>query len=141
MKAIHSIVILAAAGLFAACQTTHNAKPNRFDLADVNHDGSLSRGEVSDRLVTEVFEGRDTKKNGKLTKAEWMLAGDDKWNKVFSQADANHDGVVTLEELKAVGRKKGIGSDFFTKADKNRDGALSREETRAYYASKEGPAW
>jgi Ca2+-binding EF-hand superfamily protein len=138
MKAIHSIVILSAAGLFAACQTTH--KPNRFDLADVNHDGHLSRGEVSDRLVAEVFEGRDTKKNGKLTKAEWMLAGDDKWNKVFSQADANHDGVVTLEELKVVGRKKGIGSDFFTKADKNRDGSLSREETGAYYASKEGPA-
>jgi hypothetical protein len=141
MKAIHSIAILAAAGLFAACQTTQNAKPNRFELADVNKDGSLSREEVSDRLVTEVFEGRATKKNGKLTQAEWMRTGDDKWNHAFSVADTNHDGVVTLEELKAVGRKRGIGSDFFKKADKNKDGLLSHEETRAYYASKEGPSW
>ena len=139
MTTIRFTATLAAAGFFAACQTTQTAKPNRFDQADTNHDGRLTRREVSDRIVTEAFEGRDTKKNGKLTKAEWMMSGDDKWNKVFSGADTSHDGVVTLEELKAYGWKKGVGNDFFGEADKNRDGYLSREEARAYYASKEGP--
>lgn len=134
------IAMLAAAGFLAACQTTHHAKPNRFDQADANHDGRLSRDEVSDYLVTEVFDGRDTKKNGKLTKAEWTVPGDEKWNKVFRNADANHDGVVTLEEAKAYGRKHGAGNEFFQNADKNHDGSVSREEARAYYASKEGPS-
>jgi len=139
MTITRSIALLAAAVFLSACATTHTAKPNRFDQADTNHDGRLSRNEISDFLVTEVFNGRDANKSGQLTKAEWTVPGDEKWNKVFCGADANHDGVVTLEEAKAYGRKIGAGNDFFKSADKNRDGFVSREEVASYYASKEGP--
>jgi len=138
MKTIHFLIILATVGFVAACETTHTGKANRFDQADTNHDGRLSRDEVSDMIVTEIFNGRDVNRNGKLTKAEWVVPGDRQGNQIFRNADANHDGVVTLEEAKAYGRKIGVGKAFFNEADKNHDGYLSREEVRAYYASKEG---
>ena len=128
--------------LCAACQTTsttQTAQPDRFDQADINHTGCLSRDEISDLLVTEVFDARDTNKDGKLTKAEWMVPGDPKGNKMFAGADTNHDGVVTLAEAKAYGKKIGVGNTFYTEADKNHDGCVDRAEARAYYASKEAP--
>ena len=137
---IQSIVVLAAIGLLAACQTTPTAKSKKFDETDTNHDGRLSREEISDRIVTEVFNGRDTNKNGKLTKAEWNVPGEERRNSLFLGADTNHDGVVTLAEAKAYGRKRGIGNEFYRDADTNHDGFVSLKEARAYYASKEGPA-
>ncbi|MGB8342456.1 MAG: hypothetical protein WCE51_12765 [Chthoniobacterales bacterium] len=128
--------------LCAGCQTTsttQTAQPDRFDLADINHNGCLSRDEISDMLVTQIFNARDTNKDGKLTKAEWMVPGDPKGNKMFAGADTNHDGVVTLAEAKAYGRKIGVGNTFFKEADKNHDGCVDRAEVQAYYASKEAP--
>jgi Ca2+-binding EF-hand superfamily protein len=129
--------------LCAACQTTETtqtAPPNRFDQADTDHSGCLSRDEVSDMIVSEVFNGRDANKDGKLTKAEWDVPGDAKWNEVFRSADVNHDGVVTRAEAEAYGEKKKLGNDLFKGSDKNKNGCVDREEVRAYYASKEGPA-
>lgn len=126
--------------LLAACApTTQITEPNRFDQADTNHDGCLSRDEISDMLVTELFNARNTSQDGKLTRAQWVVPGDDAANKVFSGADANHDGVVTLAEAKAYGRKTGVGNRLATRADKNGDGCVDHAEVQAYYASKEGP--
>jgi Ca2+-binding EF-hand superfamily protein len=126
-------------GIFAACQTTHTSRPNRFDRADTNHDGRLDRNEISDMLVTEIFNGCDANKDGKLTKEEWLVPGAESGIKSFAGADTNHDGVVTLKEAKAYGRKIGVGGKFLKEADKNRDGHVDRAEAEAYYASKEGP--
>jgi len=71
--------------------------------------------------------------------AAYLLRGDDAANKVFSGADANHDGVVTLEEAKAYGTKMGVGKKLAKEGDKNGDGCVDRAEVQAYYASKEGP--
>ena len=129
---------LAALGLaLAGCQTT---APNRFNKADTNHDGKLSRDEINTYLVTGVFESRDTNRDGKMTRAEWLVGEDPGQEKVFRDRDANHDGVVTLEEAIAYGRRKGTANALVRKADKNKDGSVSREEITAYYGSKEGPA-
>ena len=136
---IKSTVLLAAVCLFTACQPAKTAKSKRFDEADTNNNGRLSREEISDKIVTEIFEGRDTNKNGKLTKAEWNVPGEQRRNSLFLEADINHDGVVTLAEAKAYGRARGMGDDFYKNADTNHDGSVSLKEARAYYASKEGP--
>ena len=58
--------------------------------------------------------------------------------KLFRARDANHDGVVMLDEALACGRKKGMARKVLRAADKEEDGAVSRAEITAYYGSKEG---
>jgi len=137
---IRSIVTFAIVSLFAACQSGNSAKSKRFDETDTNHDRLLSREEISDKIVTEIFNGRDTNKNGRLTKAEWNVPGEQRRNSLFLDADTNHDGVVTLAEAKVFGRKRGMGNEFYRDADTNHDGSVSLTEARAYYASKDGSA-
>lgn len=119
--------------MLAACQTS----PNRFDQADLDGDGKLSRDEVHGYLVTSVFASRDANKDKLMTKAEW---GEDEaeTNKIFAARDTNKDGMVSLEEAKAHARKVGAFDDVIKEADANKDGFISREEATAYYASKEG---
>lgn len=48
----------------------------------------------------------------------------------FEQADANKDGKVTQEELRAAGIE--YKDSLFSKADANGDGVLSREEYKVF---------
>jgi Ca2+-binding EF-hand superfamily protein len=123
------------------CQTTSPIKtPGRFDRADTNHDGKLSRDEINTLLVIGVFESRDKNHDGRMTPEEWLVAEDAGRAKIFRARDANHDGVVTMQEALAYGRKKGMANELIVVADTNKDGFLSREEFTAYYASKEDAA-
>jgi Ca2+-binding EF-hand superfamily protein len=119
---------------------TAGKTPDRFDQADKNHDGMLSLDEVNAFLVGELFRPLDKNKDGKLTKAEWMAGSKDAAKaEAFRVRDANADGVVTMDEALAYGRKKGMAKELMQKADTNKDGKLSIAEIKAYYASKEGP--
>ena len=125
----------AAAVLFAACQTT---APSRFDLADTDRNGSLTRAEMSDAQVTATFNSRDADKDGKLTAAEWLVPGDDAGARQFAERDSNKDGIVTLDEAKAWGRASDRSAALLKEADTNRDGAVDRSEAVAYYGKSEG---
>jgi Ca2+-binding EF-hand superfamily protein len=109
-----------------------------FELADANRDGKLSRDEASDFLVNEIFNSRDANHDGKLTKEEWIGA-DSARLAAFKKHDINHDGIVTKEEAIKYSRAHGIANKIMVEADKDHDGELSREEIQAYYASREGP--
>src|SRR5438046_3922279 len=81
--------------------------PDRFDQADRNHDGMLSLDELNAFLVSEIFGPHDKNKDGKLTRAEWMEGSNDAAKgEAFRVRDANADGVVTMDEALAYGRKK-----------------------------------
>lgn len=117
------------------CQTT---SPDRFAQADADHSGKLSRDEVNSYLVIRIFESRDSNRDGKLTKAEWLAGNDAGQERIFRDRDANHDGVVTLDEALSYGQKKGMANKLVREADTDKDGLISREEATAYYGSKEG---
>lgn len=118
---------------FATAQT-----PERFAKADTNHDKFLSLDEANAYLVGEFFSGLDKNKDGKITKAE-LGTKDAAQAEAFRSRDLNADGVVTLDEALAYGKKHGLAKDLMKAADKNKDGKLSFEEIKAYYASKAGP--
>ncbi len=135
MKTNYLLIALATLPLaFAAGQT-----PERFAKADANHDKFLSLDEANAYLVNEIFSSRDKNHDGKLTKAEWNISKDTAQVEAFRVRDANADGIVTLEEALAYGRKKGMAKELMKAADKNKDGKLSYDELKAYSASKEGP--
>lgn len=144
-RAAGALLACTALGL-GACQTNSTAKSDqpatptgeqRFAMADKNHDGKLSRDEMSDYLVNKVFDASDTNHDGRLTQEEWSGA-DPSTLPDFKKRDANHDGVVTKEEALEYGRQHGIAKSVIKQADKNGDGKLSYAEVKAYYASKEG---
>ena len=108
-----------------------------FELADLDHDGKLTRAEASDFLAGEVFSARDANQDGRLTKAEWTAA-DKRAAPEFNKRDANHDEVVTRDEFFQYSRKRGMTRKTFAQADKNHDGYLDKAEVQSYYASREG---
>ena len=133
-----SLILIALVSLPLALATAKT--PDRFEQADKNHDGMLSLDELNAFLVGELFGPHDKNKDGKLTRAEWMAGSNDSAKaEAFRVRDANADGVVTMDEALAYGRKKGMAKELMQKADTNKDGKLSIAEIKAYYASKEGP--
>lgn len=133
---------LIAASLLAlsACATPPHSQSSadRFDKADENKDGKLSRGEASDYLVAEIFASRDANHDARMTPQEWS-GGDAARGADFKKRDANKDGIVTIDEAIKYGRDHGIAKELVREADKNKDGAVDKAEMTAYQASREGP--
>src|SRR6185436_17920433 len=117
---------------------TGSAHSGSFDKADTNHDGKLSKNELSNSFVNQVFDSRDANHDGKMTQQEWT-GGDSGRVAQFKKRDANGDGVVTKQEAIAYGAKHGVSNEIMNKADKNHDGSLDRDEAETYYGSIEDP--
>ncbi|MFL6514461.1 MAG: EF-hand domain-containing protein [Chthoniobacterales bacterium] len=116
-----------------------SARSDRFARADANHDGVLDRNEVSDFIVSEIFDSRDANHDGRMTEQEWT-AGDPGRLPAFKKRDTNKDGIVTKEEAVNYARTHGSVDELMRDADTNHDGVLSRAEAQAYSESKVGPA-
>jgi Ca2+-binding EF-hand superfamily protein len=133
-------VFVCAIALFAGCQTTQTQPgTTRFDKADTNKDGKLSRAEATDFFVTDLFESRDTNHDKKLTWQEWNVPGAGVSKAKFNSRDTNKDGAISFDEALVAGRTDSVFSKVFVTADTNKDGYVTREEAKAYYASQEGP--
>ena len=134
-------LILASLLALSACATPQHSpsSADRFDKADENRDGKLSRGEASDYLVSEIFASRDANHDARMTLEEWS-GGDPARAADFKKRDADHDGTVTIDEAIRYGRTHGIAKELLREADKNKDGALDKAEMEAYHASREGPS-
>ena len=133
-------LILASLLALSACATPQHSSSSadRFDKADESRDGKLSRGEVSDYLVSEIFASRDANQDARMTPEEWS-GGDPARAADFKKRDANHDGIVTVAEAIRYGRVHGIANQIVRDADKDKDGSLDKAEMAAYQASREGP--
>src|SRR5690349_13404677 len=136
MKLTPILVVLAACWL-GGCRS--GVTTNRFETADLNNDGLISKPEAGVYVASSLFEGMDKNHDGTIDSAEWNAGGNTMTVKNFHKADQNHDGVVTEDELKVAAIRSQKLSDFMNGADRNHDGGVSKSEALSYYASKEGP--
>jgi len=94
-----------------------------FDRMDANHDGSLSRAEFDaahDAMADHM---------GGMRGMHGAMAGH-----MFSAADTNKDGRVSLQEATAA------AATHFDKLDANHDGTLTPDEMRAAHKAMRGAA-
>lgn len=89
-----------------------------FDEIDTNKDGQISKDEM--RAFTK------SRKQARKHKAEER----------FSKADTDHDGSLTRDEADKGGLKR-IAQNFDA-IDANKDGKVTKEELRAYYRASMG---
>jgi Ca2+-binding EF-hand superfamily protein len=104
----------------AVAQVTTEAAPDRFDVADANHDGKVDRAEY-DNFVAELVLLYDANRDGKLSRDEVANARDPS---KFDRIDADHDGLLTPQEVEA------FSSSDFAAMDGNGDGSIDRDEAK-----------
>lgn len=117
-----------------------------FSKIDTNGDGKITKDEVSayDTKATAELQDAMTKLQELLGNAEGAKkkhGHHPKLSDIFDKADANSDGSLTLDELKAAlpGDASAATADgsskaekLFAKIDINGDGKISKDEVKAF---------
>lgn len=130
-------LLTAAIGALAIAGTAHAQMGGRladmFAGADTNHDGRISRAEFSTSRNARFAE-LDRNHDGLISSADFprmsaFPAAKAKIDALITGADANHDGVVTREELASA------PTTMFDLADTNHDGFVDQAELAAFRAN------
>lgn len=95
IRLVLGVALTFAVSVPALAQVKADTAPQRFDAADTNDDGKVDRTEY-DGFVEELVLLHDTDHDGKLTREELSDAPDlDR----FSGIDLNMDGFLNVAEL------------------------------------------
>lgn len=76
-------------------------------LAQPPGGGGPPRGPQTPEQIEAQFKAMDTNKDGGISKDEWTAAG--RPEQVFARLDANGDGKITLDEMKAAAARRAAG--------------------------------
>jgi len=131
-KYLAAAYLVLACALFPATAQAGGMGGEYFKKSDTNKDGALTPEEMSAARLQHL-QGADADKDGFITATElsdhhaaMMRAKQDKHFAGFSgRFDANKDGKVALDEIKA------FTPPYFTKADADKDGKLTAAEMKA----------
>lgn len=112
------VFLAMAIGLPAAAEVKPDPAPERFEVADSNHDGKVDRAEY-DGFVVELMLLYDADADGRLSRSEIAGARDPSR---FDVIDSDKDGFLTAAEVSA------FGDNDFAVMDGNKDGSIDRNE-------------
>jgi Ca2+-binding EF-hand superfamily protein len=99
----------------------------RFQTADTDHDGYLSRAEADaarEARMHDMFARFDTDGDGRVSRDEALR----RFGEKFDTVDADHDGFVTVTEMGAMRAGDGRHGDMFVRLDADKDGRISPTE-------------
>lgn len=83
-----------------------------FSLYDINHDGKITREEMTD-IVTAIYELMGEREDGGTDDVQIK----NKVDIIFKKMDSNRDGVITIEEFLDCCRKDKLISDSMSVFD------------------------
>ncbi len=133
LNKLRSVTAALSAALLAGVASTAEANPDRPKL-DTNGDGSVDLAEFQAArpdFTVEKFNEADQNDDGLLSRDELRQAHG---RARFERLDKDGNGSVSLEEIKAV--KPDMTAERFGKLDANGDGQVSHEEMRAAHQER-----
>lgn len=119
--------------LLVACATTSSEPTSlrqRFDKADLNSDGKVTRDEAGSLMVGEAFTMFDADKDGFVDEQEFVASGGTA--EQFRKINRSGTGKATLAEALANPAVFERMTTPFDEADGNGDGAIDYEELMSY---------
>ena len=130
------ITILLPVLLLASCATTATLTPEqRFNKADKDGSGSVSRTEATNMMIADAFAMYDVDGDGFVTEKEFVASGGTPEN--FRKVNRSRSGKVSLEEAKASPLVFNTFVVAFDEADTNNDGKVTLEEYKTYLALRD----
>lgn len=126
MKRLHAATIIAGLGLMTAPAFASERADKMWDKMDKDGDGQIALSELNDRSRA-FFEAADANGDGAISKEEMKAHHEAKRAERDAKRfpDADGDGVVSKAEYDAKADER------FAKLDANGDGMLSEEEMKA----------
>lgn len=133
MKPIHTLL---PALLLASCATTPTQTPEqKFQTADKNGDGSVSRVEATHLMIADAFAMYDSNRDGFVSEAEFVASGGKAAN--FRKLNPSGSGKVSLQEAQASPAVSKIFAVSFDEADANKDGKVTFAEYQNYLKARD----
>ena len=133
MKAITSLFPLL---LLASCvSTTDLTTSQKFNKADKDGSGSVSRSEATKLIIADAFSLYDTDGDGFVTEKEFLASGGKPEN--FRKINKSGTGKITLAEAQSSPLVFNTFVVAFDEADANKDGQVTLAEYQSYLALRD----
>lgn len=126
--AVAAPVVGMAAGLAQAADAVVPPVPALLAALDANKDGRLTLEELDadrERRLAQFDRDGDGRLSAEEYQAYWLDAARDRLARQFRADDRNHDGSVSVDELKQR------AAELVRRRDADKDGALTADELRS----------
>lgn len=125
------LMILLPTLMLVGCATTSTLSPEqRFQRADKDGSGSVSRVESTNLIIADAFAMYDSNGDGFVSEEELVAAGGT--SEDFRKVNQSGSGKISLEEAQASPQVFNNYVVSFDEADTNKDGQVTLAEYQSY---------
>jgi Ca2+-binding EF-hand superfamily protein len=112
-----------------AARAQTNAAPDVFQSADTNNNGRVCRAEFAEYVKKSTFEKLDANQDGMISLEEWKAVDlSPKAQKNFEAMDKDQNGMISYQEFSGMADWKSALNDSFQLLDRDRDSHLAPDE-------------